>query len=218
MSDKIEIIIAPFSNDSIGKRLHPDYKFSFRSLLGEMYNLGSGMRYINSNEFKLSSLGKKIDTKEFNKIKAGGTKYVANYWEFVKLLTLDRILADKELVFDLVNELGSDVSKVKFTILYKLTQGIATEEVLNTKLFTYGVILESLVNKIVTRFLGFLDSHPKVSSIEYISTYDYKFIKDKIKQEVFDIAVSRSDGSIATDIADIDNETLRKAYMGKKIK
>jgi len=218
MKEKIEVIIAPFSEDRIGKQLHPDFKFSFRSLLGEMYSLGNGMRFINSKEFKLSSLNKKIDTREFNKIKSGGTKFITNYWEFAKLLTLDRILADKVLVYDLVNTYGEDIKDIKFTILYRLNKGIASEDVLNTKLFTYGVILESLVNKVVSRFLGYLWNNPKVDKINDISNSDYKYIKNKIKMEVFDNAVSRSDGQIASGIVDIENEDLREAYTGKKIK
>lgn len=214
---KTPIIVASYSDDSIGKRLHPDYPFSYNSILGELYSLGNGMRYINSIKFDIAKLNKKINTAEYIKINQGGKKFIKNYWEIVTLLTIDRILADKKLVYDMVETYSDDVSNIEFILKYKLKKGIIHEEIVNNKLYIYGKILTSLVNKVVSAYNNYIKSdNVEIDNIRDMSNKTYKYLKNKIKEDVFDIAVTKADGNICEGLVDINNDELKKAFLGKK--
>lgn len=216
-NQKTSIVVASYSDDPIGKRLHPDYPFSYNSILGELYSLGNGMRYINSKEFDIAKLNKKIDTAEYIKIKQGGMTFVKNYWEFITLLTIDRVLADKKLVYDMVETYGSNVSNIEFIVKYKLKKGIISEEIVNNKLYIYGKILTKLINKVVSVFNNYINSdNVEINNIRDMSSATFKHLKNIIKEDVFKNTVVRADGNISEGLVNISNEELKKVFLSKK--
>ena len=219
IKDKISsdntIIVAPFSTDEIGRELHPSFKFSYKSIVGELYSLQNGMRYLNANKFNIKYLNRPLDKTIYNEIFKGGFKTVPNYWEIVKLLTIDRILADKDLVYKLylnLTELNFFVFKPKIV----LKKGIISETVDNDKLFIYGKILNNLVKTIITELKNYkvYDDDLTIENLRTsISKKDYKEFKTKVKSIVFTDAIAKSEGNIVANVADVDNNELKTIFL-----
>jgi len=211
-NDKIIHKMALYSNDILGKQLHPDYKFSFKSILGELYTLGNGMRYINSEELDIKYLSKPLNNKLFRKIVRGKFKDVPNYWGITELLLVDRLMADRELVFSLYKEL--EIDKFTFVPYIKLKRGIIPTEVINDKLRGYGYVVTDVINKLIISLNIFIKDRNIVDYTK-LDKKQFKEFKGIFKTSIFDNIESNSKTTnITYNLVDISNNELRKIYIG----
>jgi len=219
MSDKnggnIIVKVTKYGDNEIGDRLHPDYEYRFKSILGNIYCLGNGMRFLNNDAFPTSLLNKRLNNKDFKRIvKNKDTKFIPNYWELVKLLTADRLLSDKHLLDDINEKYGDKIDNVTFKPMLRLSQGIVDEEINNDKLFIYGKILDKLLRLIIKTYRKYLEDKDTTTIVE-IDKVTFKRLKQDIKEVVIADAIKRADGSdLATSVSTTTDDELKNKFMG----
>lgn len=207
----IVIDIAAYAEPgSVSKQLHPDTPKRFKSILGDLYSLGNGMRYLNSSKFKLSWLSKELSKNEFNEIRKGGSKNVPNYWELVKLLAVDRILSDKQLILD-IDKLTSKegINRYLFTAKLHLTKGILDEYIVNDKLKVYSIIVTRIIKDTINELKDGA-VHMDDATME-----NFKAFKTSYKEKVWEDVVKRATNgtNIAEGVSDISDEKLKAAFL-----
>lgn len=201
------------SDESLGRQLHPDFKFSFKSLLGEIYTLGNGMRYINSEELDIKYISKPLSNSIYKKIAKGKFKDVPNYWSITEMLLVDRIMADRDLVLSIYETL--DVDKFTFIPYIKLKRGIIPTEVINDKLRRYGYIVNYTINDILKIFDKFI-KNKNIEDYKNIDKKHFKEFKIIFKTYVFNkIEKDSKTDMITENMVEISNEDLRNTYIGK---
>jgi len=204
------ITISAFEQESsIGRMLHPNTPFRFKSIMGELYSLSNGMFFMNTVNFKIKWLNEELTSARYKAIRKSPKKNVPNYWEVVKLLIVDRILQDGVLLDKLMKEIPQDTENIYFKPVVKIKRGVLTSIIKNDKLHIYGVILSKIVKIIRNSF--------KENNIEDIYDVDEiafsKAIKD-IKEQVWTDALERSNGQLLASINDsVTNEDLYRAFM-----
>jgi len=207
----IVIDIAAYAEPgTVSKQLHPDTPKRFKSILGDLYSLGNGMRYLNSVKFKLPWLSKELSKSEFNEIRKGGSKNVPNYWELVKLLTVDRILSDKQLIMD-IDALTAEegINRYLFTAKLHITKGILDEYIVNDKLKVYSIIVTRVIKDTINELKD--GKNP----IDETTMEDFKAFKTAYKEKVwFDVLKRTIEGTtVAEGVSDISDEDLKKAFL-----
>ena len=213
INDKEMHKIALYSEDELGRQLHPDYIFSFKSLFGELYTLGNGMRYINSEELDIKYISKPLSNSIYKKIAKGNFKDVPNYWEVIELLLVDRIMADKDLVYKLYEDL--EVNRFTFVPYIKLKRGIIPTEVINDKLRRYGYIVNDVVNNMLKLFDKFIKDN-EITDYKHMDKKLFKKFKILFKTYIFENVEKNSKTDKITDnIVDISNDDLKNVYIGK---
>jgi len=197
-----------YSNNDMAKTLHPDFKYSYKTFIGNIYSIGNAMRYIAFNNFKPEWLDKKLDDKNIKALRNGGNREVSQYWGLVRLLLADRILSDKVLINKILAI--EDVKNIKFTSLIKQNKGILEATyVVNKKHIVYCKFLSDIL---ITITEAFKDCKEDITQMD---NRTYKTIKTNIKVGIFEDVLKRSgpDHAILESFSNKTNDELKEVYL-----
>ncbi|RLF08135.1 MAG: hypothetical protein DRJ64_01605, partial [Thermoprotei archaeon] len=131
-----------FEKGTINNRLNIDYVFNFTSLFGEIYSVGNVMRYLSYTNAIPSWISGPLRKEDHMIIKRNTTKRdVPNYWNILALIISDRIIADKQLIIDVLALYpGDSLEKLRIMPMHKVKSGLLNEEVFNARLKVFAII------------------------------------------------------------------------------
>ena len=211
--EKKVIYLNPKDTDAILKALQPTFNSSFITIFGVVSSVKNVMLMLGHSKFDIRWLTKRLTRSDYAKInKENDYRYTPNYWEIIKLVYTDRLLADKPLIDKLINRYGGEIDNIKFVYMVNIRRGIISDTMQNDKLRKYGSIVTKVTTRIVKLFMSELETG-KYKKVTDIDSKRYKELKNDIKKDIIEEAILYSDGRVLDTISDIDNESLKKTYL-----
>ena len=196
--------------DNEYKILHPDYQYSFNSILGRCWTLGNGIRFINNDEFKLNWLGRRLSKQEFNAVKYSDKTYIPRYWDIANILLVDRILSDKKamkLLIDITTNDAKNKLITKFVVYFNYIRGVFTKEIPVEKLTVYSLQLTVLANN-----LRMIAKELEIDDVETVNLEKLTSLKHKIRMKTFEEMLEK-EGCILEGLAPLNNNELGERWV-----
>ena len=210
----IELKVAKYyPENTINYKLNPDAPHKFKSILGDTYSLGNGMKYFGFEDFKLAWVSKSLSNHENMIIKKSSRRDMPNYWNVVTLLLHDRLLQDRELLQQMNEELAGDlIRKTSFIPYLKIKRGIIIDEIPNDKLRIYGRLLNSHGKRIIYRIREELGENNDIRELPDDAWDDFTTM---LKKEYVDIMLDHLKSPNLMDGINVEvtNEEIIDAFM-----
>ena len=203
---KENIDVVSITQEGEGKlnELHYTFPFKFVSIFGMVGSIENVMLFLNKENFPISKLGKILSNKEKGIIKKKKSRSIPNYWFLIELVTLDRILADKELVNIILKD--EDLANKKIYIYDKIHKGIIDTIIPTEKNSRYGYILRMLFQAILD--YSVVEGYKSVEDIT-----KYKDFKNDIKEIVFNTLMEIKNTPFLEGVTDTTDEELKEKYL-----
>ena len=205
---------AHYDEGTLGSDLDPDKHLRFVSIFGDTYSVGNVMRFISYADSKPYWINSPIKGGDFANMRKGGAKQdVANYWNIMTLVIVDRLLSDTKLL-SRVNDAyqGSAIDDVRVLPVLSIKRGVISKLTANSRLKVYGIILGVNLREIVNRYRKIFGEAFTSTDCDSENT---KIVNREIREWVFGkvMANIKSDNVLDGIDANVSNDDLRKEFL-----
>jgi len=199
------IEILPDGNE-IKDRLHPIYKYGFKNnIIGKTDMIRKVLLIINREPEAWAYLDKPLNAKNRKAIRQTSLIKIPYYWELIKLIATDRVLADKEIV-NWMKDLDTETS---FRIMNMIKKGVVKSYTPEKRYSRLNRIYKDIKDVIV-------DVFKDVDNVTELSKEEYKRLKNEVKERILNsIELKEGDNLLAGLVQDehFDFNKFKEDYL-----
>jgi hypothetical protein len=193
-------------NNRVIDRLHPKYNKPFYSILGKLPNIENAVLFLSRKGFPVKKISKELTNEEIAKINRSKGREIPNFRYIVELVATDKILADKELVNEILAI--ENLKDKKYIIYNEIKSGVVTNIEPDHKYSKYAKSV-----KVISRFIQDVANEKNIEDVTKLDKDEYKEFKNTVKTKIFEDILSRVKGPIMDQVSEISNEELFKEYL-----
>jgi len=216
-----EIVKLDLREKNMFGKLHPAYVTKHFTFIGKVYNMLNAMNLINKDDEALKYINRKLTFEDITDIKKMKTKNVPRYWDIIKLILVDRIFSDIELLKEIyAYEFPKDFWL--FETIIPLKRGMITTYVTADKHTYYNKVLKDVIvelkekleeyeNELNTDSLDDYNSDIEIVDTGLLENYDViKTFKQKFKKHIIEKMLEKDNGIILNNVT---NKELKEKYI-----
>jgi len=160
----------------IEDRLHPIYKYEFKNnIIGRTNMIKKVLLILNRKPEAWVYLDKPFNARNREAIKKIPVIKLPYYWELIRLIVADRILADKELV-NWIKDLNDET---EFRIMNMIKRGVMKSYTPERRYGKLNYIYNDIRNIIS-------DVFEDIEDVTKLTADEYKSLKNQVKETVFE--------------------------------